>query len=318
MSINDKTLIIDATYRCNLSCRYCKWSIDNEVTRKEIDYKEISLSKNILDALNIDRVVFSGGEPLLRDDIYELIYHYHKLDMESILITNGLKLNETVLSKLIENGLTGLTFSIDSLDYKVLSKLRRLSEKEFKRIIKMISVAKEKYNELEIGINVTITPLNLNSENIHELYEFVLNNDLDFIKFQPVFDDGHDNGKEDEIFFDEHNIEIFRKIAEITKEYMKYGVTTNPPEFWRDVHSLITGNNLASESCSALGHQVMLIDGNIQTCYWRPDFSFSPDSISKIKLESKIEEYRKSLNRCTVNYWCFCNQPLDQIWRDEK
>jgi len=318
MTINDKTLVVDVTYKCNLRCRYCKWSIDNKVIRDNIESNKITISTSILDALEIGRVVFSGGEPLLRDDIYNLINHYNKIGLETILITNGLKISDDVLNKLIKSGLDGLTFSIDSLDFEVLSNLRKLKKEEFNRVVNFISTLGRKNNGLEIGINTTLTPLNISNDNIQQLYEFVLMNDLNFIKFQPFFDDGYRDKCGKELLFEEENTDEIKKNAEITERYLKKGVNTNPTNFWHDINDLIIGKTLDPNNCSALEHQVMLIEGGLQSCYWKPNFKFKQKNIEKEYMRDEIVEYKKSLNRCKVDYRCFCNQPLNHTWSDQK
>lgn len=77
------------TYRCNSDCAYCEASA-NEGKGEELTTEQI---KSVLDELKILRVkelFISGGEPLLRADLFEVIDYAHKLGLSIAMITNSL------------------------------------------------------------------------------------------------------------------------------------------------------------------------------------------------------------------------------------
>lgn len=69
-------------------------------------------------------VIFSGGEPLLRPDIYELIARAHALGLRPVCGTNGTLITPQVAQKLKAAGLAGAGISLDSLDVATHDKLR--------------------------------------------------------------------------------------------------------------------------------------------------------------------------------------------------
>ncbi len=103
------------TYRCNNSCAHCY----NARPRK---YPEISTDdwKRILDRLwelAIPHVVFTGGEPTLRDDLPELIAHAEHNGQITGLNTNGRRLsNPEYLQRLVEAGLDHVQITFESHD----------------------------------------------------------------------------------------------------------------------------------------------------------------------------------------------------------
>jgi pyrroloquinoline quinone biosynthesis protein E len=67
-------------------------------------------------AIGVVQVNFSGGEPLLRPDLEELLQAARKLDLYTSLITSALPLNETRLDRLIEAGLDAAQISFQDAD----------------------------------------------------------------------------------------------------------------------------------------------------------------------------------------------------------
>ena len=74
--------------------------------------------------LGISIIAFTGGEPLLRKDIFELISHVDKRKAVPILFTNGLLLSDEVAEKLAKAGLYSIFVSIDSPNPKEHDQLR--------------------------------------------------------------------------------------------------------------------------------------------------------------------------------------------------
>ena len=109
-----KTAYYSASDRCNLSCSFCY------VSPKRCDALydgDTDLAIRILDSLaslNVRHLVFSGGEPLLRGDITELIAHAKLLGMVPTMTTNGTLLNSTIAKRLVSAGLEQAQISIES------------------------------------------------------------------------------------------------------------------------------------------------------------------------------------------------------------
>jgi radical SAM protein with 4Fe4S-binding SPASM domain len=106
------------TYRCNNKCLHCYAGGPRET--KELTTKEWSSVINKLYELGIPQVVFTGGEPTLRDDLPELIAQTQKTGLVSGLVTNGRKLkDEAYFKSLVEAGLDHVQITLESHDPKV-------------------------------------------------------------------------------------------------------------------------------------------------------------------------------------------------------
>ena len=106
------------TYRCNNSCTHC-------YNARPSNYSELSTEKwyAILDKLwdiGIPHIVFTGGEPTLRDDLTRLIHYAESKGQITGLNTNARKLgNEKYLDELIQAGLDHLQITVESSNSKI-------------------------------------------------------------------------------------------------------------------------------------------------------------------------------------------------------
>ncbi|MCG8429427.1 MAG: radical SAM protein [Chromatiales bacterium] len=118
--MNDLYLIaINLTRRCNLACTHCYMDADtrlggggNELTTGEVT----DLLDQIADRSNETMVVLTGGEPLLRRDLEQLVSHGSQRGLSMVVGTNGVLLNEARVQTLKAAGTMGMGISLDSLD----------------------------------------------------------------------------------------------------------------------------------------------------------------------------------------------------------
>jgi cyclic pyranopterin phosphate synthase len=113
-----KNLRISITDRCNFRCRYCMPAEGLEwLPRTEIlTYEEITRIARVALEIGIEQIRITGGEPLVRRDVPELIRQLHSLPgLRSLsLTTNGTRLPQ-IAEELAEAGLTRINVSLDSL-----------------------------------------------------------------------------------------------------------------------------------------------------------------------------------------------------------
>lgn len=121
-------LRISLTPNCNLSCIYCHKE-GEESPKEQITAEEIAEILRVAAKFEIRSVKFTGGEPLLRQDLLEIIRSV-PAGMESSLTTNGTLLAR-LASGLKEAGLRRVNVSLDSLNpdtYKKITGINRLSD----------------------------------------------------------------------------------------------------------------------------------------------------------------------------------------------
>ena len=131
------------TYKCQCNCVHCSAGKHKKVNISELNTEEAKRVIQESQKLGISIIAFTGGEPLLREDIYELISHVNQKKTVPILFTNGLLLTQENVDKLTNAGLYSLFVSIDSPISDEHNKLRGI-EGLFETAIEGIKRAKEK------------------------------------------------------------------------------------------------------------------------------------------------------------------------------
>jgi pyrroloquinoline quinone biosynthesis protein E len=106
------TLVAELTYRCPLRCVYCSNPLEFHRSRTELstdDWRRVFAEAAELGVMQLH---LSGGEPVLRGDLVELIRHARANDLYTNLITGGTLLDEEKLRALREAGLDHIQLSI--------------------------------------------------------------------------------------------------------------------------------------------------------------------------------------------------------------
>ncbi len=110
-------LFWECTLRCNLKCRHCGSSCLIDDKRPDMPLEDfIPVLDEIKQQINYPLLVITtGGEPLLRQDIYECGIEIKERGFYWGMVTNGTFLNEGTLKKLLDIGLDSLSISLDGL-----------------------------------------------------------------------------------------------------------------------------------------------------------------------------------------------------------
>lgn len=107
-------LLAELTYKCPLQCPYCSNPLDYTKHSEELsteDWKRVLSQARKMGAVQLG---FSGGEPLTRQDLPELVQHARQLGYYSNLITSGYGLTEEKIIQLKDAGLDHIQVSIQA------------------------------------------------------------------------------------------------------------------------------------------------------------------------------------------------------------
>jgi pyrroloquinoline quinone biosynthesis protein E len=104
-------LLAEVTYRCPLHCVFCSNPVDYTRYSHELSTDEWLRVLNEARPLGATQLGFSGGEPLLRDDLEVLVAEGHRLGYYTNLITSGVGLNEKRLAAFKDAGLDHIQLS---------------------------------------------------------------------------------------------------------------------------------------------------------------------------------------------------------------
>ncbi|KKK80963.1 hypothetical protein LCGC14_2818230, partial [marine sediment metagenome] len=163
-----KHIRFSVTSKCQYSCLYCDsegYSKTNELSVEEIT----KLCKLLAEILRVTRIKFTGGEPLCRKEIIEIIKNVSDLQLykDISMTTNGLYLFEKA-EELYKVGLNRINVSLASLTPKIYKKVYGMDTLE--TVLKGLKKAKE------VGFN----PIKLNFVLMRTLNEKELEDFIDF------------------------------------------------------------------------------------------------------------------------------------------
>lgn len=179
--------VIDVTKRCDLNCAICFSTFPEH----EVDYEP---SKDVIVKMleflskrnpKPPAILFSGGEPLEREDMPEIIGAAHKLQFMTILATNGVRLAESpeLAVKFKENGLNIVYLQFDSFHDEFYEKIR--GRKLLKTKMKAIENCRK--HDIEI-ILVNTLMRGFNDNEVGDIVRFAAQNShiIRGVIFQPI------------------------------------------------------------------------------------------------------------------------------------
>ncbi|WP_148864212.1 pyrroloquinoline quinone biosynthesis protein PqqE [Marinobacter fonticola] len=135
-------LLAELTYRCPLQCPYCSNPLDFVNTQQELDTDGwISVLRQARD-MGAAQLGFSGGEPLVRPDLPELIAEARKLGYYTNLITSGIGLTEAKIEQFREAGLDHIQVSFQASDPELNNAVAG-SRKAFEKKLAMTRAVRE-------------------------------------------------------------------------------------------------------------------------------------------------------------------------------
>ncbi|MFH2145460.1 MAG: radical SAM protein [Candidatus Omnitrophota bacterium] len=241
-----KEVIISITNRCNLKCRMC------DIPLCSLGELETDLWKRILRDISqtgVQTVVFSGGEPLLREDICALVTEAKNNNMNACLTSNGYLLDDACAQKLAQAKINVVNISIEGTE-ATHDYLR--GRGAYGRAISALKNLKK--HGIETTIAATVSRYNLKElicimELAHEI-------GVTTVRFQPfsrIF--LKDNTPEAQKFFisKDESVKLRRDIEAIIDLSARYRIATNPVNYLRRIPGYLSEEEkLASGGCSAL------------------------------------------------------------------
>ncbi len=223
-------LRVSVTDRCNFRCVYCmpEHGIEHVPRPELLSFAEIADVVGIFARHGVHRVRLTGGEPLVRADLPELVSMLAGVDGidEVVMTTNAYLLGRYAVA-LHDAGLTGLNISFDSVDATTFTRLTRIGDMQ--RVIDGIRAAREAGFE-RIKLNAVV----IRGQNEHELVDLVRfaaaeGAIMRFIEFMPI---GGEMGWGREACVTARQMrETLSAIWELTPDPRAYG--TGPARYWR-------------------------------------------------------------------------------------
>ena len=304
-------LLFKTTNYCNSDCEYCSHAINRIPKEQKFNIPHEVIMRTIEEAaeMGVDAISISGGEPLIRNDMVEIIAKTVECGIVPVLLTNGLLLNEK-WDYLGQAGLRYIIISIDSIDKDIYEKQRGA---DFNRAVAGIEAAlkmREKYRNVEIHVSTVLTKDN--QEDFLKLLEYM---NARQIKVQISPYHKREDDSEDYSIVDCEKIKnLPEKLIQLKKEGH---LIANSIGFLKHLPDFFCSNKVMPDSFECkVGYTSLAIDAymNVKPCWsfmYEPIGNLQNNSLYEIWNSEKMQNYRKKMIRSECEgCWYLCTSEV--------
>ncbi len=153
-----RLLAFEVTRRCKFNCRHCRACATQDAQDGELTTDQC---KKILESVAEfckPVIILTGGEPMEREDVYELARYGRELKLRVVMATCGYSINTESIKKIKEAGILALSISLDGASAQTHDKFRQ-TEGAFDAAVKAANTAREA--GMRFQINTTISRSNI-------------------------------------------------------------------------------------------------------------------------------------------------------------
>jgi radical SAM protein with 4Fe4S-binding SPASM domain len=304
------------TEKCNLKCTHCyqngKGSDELSFDEIQSTIKEISSTLNIWqETYDIDfspSVNITGGEPILRKDLFEVITAFNNIGFDTYLLTNGILIDNQIAEKLYNLGVKGVQVSIEGPE-EIHDSIR--GKNSFKRSIRGVKLLKDA--GLEVTLNTTVSEINA----AHLVKTVALASDLgvDKLGFSRLVPSGRGKALLKEMMKSSDVETLYKQIFSIKPDNGLKIVTGDPvaSQFRNNSNNKDLGNIALGGCAAGISGLTIMPDGTVVPCRRLPVpvGNVRKDSLREIwSMSPVLNDLRKKSKykgKCrTCNKWANC------------
>jgi MoaA/NifB/PqqE/SkfB family radical SAM enzyme len=287
------------TRKCNYKCRGC--SVWTDQDNEELSTEEIMKGLDILSNLGVLEIVFSGGNPLLRDDVGEILDYASKSFITTVYDNGSMAAKKVDALRNVDF----VAISLDSLDSEKNDYLKGVPG-AWKKAMNSISVLKKE--GIHVGVSPTISQVNL--YDIVDFTKYFVKRNVPvwycFYWYDYPFKDstfliGKKN-EEYEIRDRDALVEVFNELLRMREESEYVYITKKTLEALKEL--ALTGNR--TWKCKALD-SFLIIDhrGRVAGCHSREPVG-TVFNLPEIWKSREFDELRKEYSQCNkCSYMCY-------------
>ncbi|WP_439742064.1 GTP 3',8-cyclase MoaA [Bacillus pseudomycoides] len=265
-----RDLRISVTDRCNFRCRYC---MPEEIfgpdysflsNDKILSFDEIERVARIFVSLGVRKLRITGGEPLLRKNLPELIERLNKIDgVEDIGLTTNGSLLKKFAPDLYKAGLSRVTVSLDSLDEERFSYLNG-NRSKVKTVLAGIQAAAEV--GMKIKMNMVVQK-GKNEQDIVQMAQYFKEN-KHILRFIEYMDVGNFNGWElGEVVSKQEILEMIHKVMPLERIEANYpGEVATRYRYIGSDEEIGIISSVTDSFCSSCTRARISAEGKLYTC----------------------------------------------------
>ncbi|MEN6333032.1 MAG: radical SAM protein, partial [Phycisphaerales bacterium] len=153
-----RLLALELTRRCRFNCRHCRADAGAADRSQELSADQWTRILDGIAAYEKCVIILTGGEPMERQDIYDLIRHGRGLGLRMVMATCGYAIDDKSVAALQQAGVMALSFSLDGAQARTHDAFRR-TPGAFDTVVRAAETARRA--GMRFQINTTITRSNL-------------------------------------------------------------------------------------------------------------------------------------------------------------
>ena len=150
-----RVLAWEVTRRCPLKCRHCRAAAADVAYGGELTTDEC---RRVIDSISRTMIIWTGGEPMSRPDIEELVAHATSRGLRSVMAPCGMLVTEERLAALKAAGVSALSFSLDGPDAATHDSFRGVAG-AYDNVTRAMAAARRV--GMPFQINTTVSKLNI-------------------------------------------------------------------------------------------------------------------------------------------------------------
>jgi len=292
-----------------------------DIWKSRAPVKELSTAEvcSIVDEMHDWGVVYfvlSGGEPLLREDIFDIIEHAARQGVKPCMTTNGVLITREVARRLAGAGLHSMDISLDGTNASTVDAIRGVPGTYFRTM----EAIEYMFCEKEVDLWIAAVVMNQNLEELIPLAQLAVQTRLP-VKYQPVvvWDlrpyTQNRAARESSLWIPPDRLGLLDEVMDGLIEFKtQYRTINNPIEMLEQMKAYFRGT--FDRACIAGGSMALDSDGALLPCwYWGPVENVRGGRLREAWASSALaDEFSRMAdcpNKCMLN----CHFPADPIDR---
>jgi AdoMet-dependent heme synthase len=158
----------ELTRNCNLDCVHCRARASSKQYENELSLDECKKVLDDVASFSTPTIILTGGEPLLRDDIFDISRYGVSKGLRMVIAVNGTLVDLEVAAKLKDAGILRVSMSIDGKNQASHDNFRRVSG-SFDSVMRAGRI----FNEVGLPFQINTTVTRLNVDDLGDIYDLV-------------------------------------------------------------------------------------------------------------------------------------------------
>lgn len=305
-------LVLMVTDKCNLKCKMCGACDYSPGDHNMLSTVEWLAVLDSAARIGTRIVSITGGEALLRRDLFDIIARARSHGMAVHLNTNGIPLNERNVEKLAASGVETVSISIESPDQEIHDAIR--GEGAFADTLLGLRRLRSNAPNIRIGLNCVVNKHNL--DGLREMVPFAKAEGVDQIKFAPIHSNLQHKDKPideyvDMVFAHEDMPALDAEVDAIQREMRRSNLRGNSSRFFNGFTQLY--QQPASNFYCYAGYAITVIDaqGNVAACFDKPGaLNVRTRPLDEIWRSDDFQRHRQLVRNCKTACWDTTNAEL--------